>query len=808
MRAGRGFLLSMHSDCSDLRWRGVRGAAGVLIVSALAGAALVGCVHYHAKPLAAGKVAANFEGRSLTDTGLRAFLETNHVTGEWPRRGWELESLTLAAFYFSPELDVARAQWGTARAGSRTAGERPNPTLNVTPGYNATTFTPSPWIPLGFLDIPIETAGKRGYRMAQAGHLSEAAKLNILGTAWQVRGRLRRALVDLYAASEQQRLLAAQQAAQEENVKLLEGQFAAGAVSPAEVTRERIALDTTRLAEQDAKRQRGESRVAVAEAIGIPVGALDAVEISFAGLDRVPLGLDTPAARRQALVGRSDVLAGLSEYAASQSALQLEIARQYPDLHIGPGYQYDQGDSKWSLALTVTLPVFNQNQGPIAEAEGRRNESAAKFDALQARVVAEVDRGLVGYRAAVEKSATADSLLVNLEKQERVLRGRLEAGEVSRGEVIAGQVELAAARLARADAVAKAQQALGQLEEALQSPVKWPKGAWETSPRKGAERLESGLPQLAQTVALPDVKGGFDLMAVDLAGQRLFLNAEDNNTTEVIDLAGGTLARTITGMQEPKWVVYRPELHKLYVANGNGAVRVLDSRTFEPVRTIEFKEKANNLRFDAKTGELFVGGGKKFGAIGIVDTRTDSVTAEIPLANFPKQFEVEENFVYVNVPEANHVAVIDRRKKAVVATWPVEAAKGNIPMGFDRARHRLFIGCEPGKLAVLDSGSGKQVAAVDIAAEPDGVWYDSKRRCIYISCGEGSLDVVRQVDADHYEFAGRVATAKGAATSLYVPELDQLFLAVPQRDGQTAELRIYIPNLESLARLGKKGKQP
>ncbi len=93
--------------------------------------------------------------------------------------------------------------------------------------------------------------------------------------------------------------------------------------------------------------------------------------------------------------------------------------------------------------------------------------------------------------------------------------------------------------------------------------------------------------------------------------------------------------------------------------------------------------------------------GKKFGAIGIVDTRTDKITAEIPLANFPKQFEVEGDQIFVNVPEANHVAVIDRKKKSVVATWPVEAAKGNIPMGFDRARQRLFIGCEPGKLAVM-----------------------------------------------------------------------------------------------------------
>ena len=195
------------------------------------------------------------------------------------------------------------------------------------------------------------------------------------------------------------------------------------------------------------------------------------MEISFAGLDRVPPGLDTSTARRQALLNRADVLAALSEYAASEATLRLEVAKQYPDIHLNPGYEFDQGDNKWGVGLSLELPVLNQNQGPIAEAAARRTESAAKFNALQARVLAEIDRAMGAYRGALEKSVTANSLLENLEKQERVLRVRFEAGDVSRSEVIAGQVELATARLAYAEAVAKAQRALGQLEEALQSPV-------------------------------------------------------------------------------------------------------------------------------------------------------------------------------------------------------------------------------------------------------------------------------------------------------------------------------------------------
>lgn len=456
------------------KWRdGPRGRLALWLAAALAGSLLAGCVHYHAKPLVAERVAADYDSRSLQDAGLRAYLETNHVAGRWPRDAWDLETLTLAAFFFSPELDVARAKWGTATAGLRTAGESPNPTLGIAPQYNVTTPTPTPWVMMVSLDFPIETAGRRGQRMTQARHLSEAARLNIGVTAWQVRARLRRALVDLYAATEQERLLAAQQSAQEQNVALLEAQFAAGAVSAAEVTRERIALDTTRLAARDADRQRAESRVALAEVIGVPLEALDGVAISFAALDRVPPELSSATVRRQALLNRTDVLAALAEYAASEAALRLEIAKQYPNLRLypNPGYQYSQGNNLWGIGPTLELPVMNQNRGLIAEAEARRTESAARFNALQARVLADLERALAAYHTALEKSATADSLLANLEKQERLLRARQAAGEVTRNEVIAGEVELAATRLARADAMAKAQQALGQLEDALQSPV-------------------------------------------------------------------------------------------------------------------------------------------------------------------------------------------------------------------------------------------------------------------------------------------------------------------------------------------------
>lgn len=294
-------------------------------------------------------------------------------------------------------------------------------------------------------------------------------------------------------------------------------------------------------------------------------------------------------------------------------------------------------------------------------------------------------------------------------------------------------------------------------------------------------------------IPLPGVAGGFDLMAVDVPGSRFFLNAEENGSFEIIDLKHSSRIKSIGGMEEPKWVVYRPESKRLYISNGDGKVRVLDSDTYEQVRTFEFREKANNLRFDASTGELFVGVGKSHGAIGVIDTRRDQVTAEIPLADYPKQFEVEGDRIYVNVPKKNHIAVVSRTQGKVVATWPVQAGEGNVPMGFDRAANRLFVGCESGRLVVFDTESGREITSVAIAGEADGVYYDAKRRLIYVSCGSGSIDVLRQIDADHYEAVDHVPTSKGAATSLFVPELDRLYLAVPAQGAAPAELRILRP---------------
>jgi outer membrane protein TolC len=416
------------------------------------------------------------ERRSLDDQGLKEFVATHRQPGT---SGWNLESLTLAALYFHPDLEVARAALAVAEADKITAGQRPNPTLSVAPQYDVTTAIPSPWIVAPALSVPIETAGKRSKRIALATRLSEAARWEIAATAWNVRAELRRALLELWSAEESSRAWGDRLAAQEEIARLMEGRLQAGEVTPTEVNRERVTLEQTRLAQMEARNRRLTARVQLATTIGLPSGALDGVELSYEAFTRPPAELPPAEARRRALLNRADVLGALAQYAASEAALHLEIARQYPDIKLSPNYQFDQGDHMWGLGVSVELPLLNQNQGPIAEADARRREQAAKFIALQARVLGEIETALAGYDTAREQLTAAARVVTQLDEQERRVRAMFQAGEVSRQAVAAVRVERTAAVLAQLDAQMKAQEALGRLENALQLPSDLPTPALE-----------------------------------------------------------------------------------------------------------------------------------------------------------------------------------------------------------------------------------------------------------------------------------------------------------------------------------------
>lgn len=434
---------------------------------------IAGCAGYAPRPLDAGKSQTAFDARRLDAPAVRRFAElgADPARDPWPPRSWNLDALTLAAYAFHPDLDRALAQGLAAEAAIVSAGARPSPTAAITAQHNVDAPAGiSPWTRGLGLDIPVETAGKRDYRVAQARYRAEAAKSGEADAVWQVRSRVRASLLASYPT---ETLMRRQRDLQADIAAMLDRRFALGYASQSELIQARLTLDAATLALRENQRQRAENLARLAAAIGVPVAALQGIALSYGAFEQLtPVSaLPTAEARRQSLLTRPDVLAALASYEAAQSGLQLEIARQYPDLSIGPGYSWDAGQVKWSLGLSFALPLLDHNQGLIGEAGARREEAAAAFLSTQAKAIAEVDEAMASYAAAVRTCATADAMLQGHLRKERGVEAAFRAGAADRLTWLSAQYETAAADLARIAALIQAQQSLGRLEDALRRPL-------------------------------------------------------------------------------------------------------------------------------------------------------------------------------------------------------------------------------------------------------------------------------------------------------------------------------------------------
>lgn len=300
--------------------------------------------------------------------------------------------------------------------------------------------------------------------------------------------------------------------------------------------------------------------------------------------------------------------------------------------------------------------------------------------------------------------------------------------------------------------------------------------------------------RLVQTIPLPNVEGRIDHLAVDLKGQRLFVAALGNDSVEIVDLRTGTRVRSLTGFHEPQGVAFIESLGRLFVSNGGtGVVNGFDGENLQPLGAVKFPGDADNVRYDAAAGHLYVGYGD--GALGIVDAKVGKrVVGDAKLAGHPESFQLENAGarIFVNVPSASQIAVVDRSTRRVLTTWALPDARANFPMALDETNHRLFVGFrQPAKVIIFDTESRKVVGSLECAGDADDIFYDQERRRIYLSSGEGFVDVLVQRDADHYALDTKLPTAAGARTSLLVPPLRRFFLAVPYRGEQAAEIRVY-----------------
>ncbi len=305
------------------------------------------------------------------------------------------------------------------------------------------------------------------------------------------------------------------------------------------------------------------------------------------------------------------------------------------------------------------------------------------------------------------------------------------------------------------------------------------------------------LPALALVTKIPlgDVKGRMDHFAVDLDRQRLFLAELGNDSVGVIDLKAGKVIRTITGMSEPQGVGFSASTDTLFVPNGgDGSVRLFEGEALSPAGNIELGGDADNIRIDQRTGRIFIGYGN--GALAVIDAKSRARIADIPLAAHPEglQLDAANGKVFVNVPGAGHVAVVDIASGRQAAEWAIAEPGANFPMAFDGAANEVIVALRsPSKLIIFDASNGSVTASVDVCGDADDVMRDAKRNRLYVSCGEGVVDVFEK-RRTQYERVAEIPTISGARTAFFVPELDLLFLAARSSEGDPASVWVMKPN--------------
>ena len=312
-----------------------------------------------------------------------------------------------------------------------------------------------------------------------------------------------------------------------------------------------------------------------------------------------------------------------------------------------------------------------------------------------------------------------------------------------------------------------------------------------------------GRPALAATtdvltlegkIPLGDVAGRIDHLAVDLAHRRLFVAELGNNSVSVVDVGEGKVLHRIFGLKEPQGVGYVPSADAIYVANaGDGTMHRYRGADFEPLGILKLGDDADNIRVDSRMNQVVVGYGS--GALAVLDAASGAKMGDIHLPGHPESFQLEPNGsrIFVNVPDAQQITVVDRAAGKQVAKWGLPDAGANFPMALDATGDRLAVVYrKPALLAVFDTRNGNVVARLPTCGDADDVFFDAKRQRIYVSCGGGAVDVVQQ-QGDTFQELGRVPTVSGARTSLLVPELDRLFVAVRASGQEPAAVWVFRP---------------
>ena len=461
-----------------------RRTRGLLAVSAAA--VVAGCVHYSPRPLSPEGIATSFAARRLDDVGLRAALDARLParTGQWPRQSWDRADLLLALLYFNDSIREERATVSLAVAGRRTARERPNPTVALLTEYAkegnqlAGQGGNAPlWLWGLTPDIPLDVGTKRSARIAVADLTAEQARYDFMEVLWKQRSALRTAVLDVLMTEREVALLERVHTDREAQLQMARRRLDAGAASHGDLDRlvADAVADEQRL--HDARRRLSAARSGLAATVGVPAVAVSSLPLKWDHLDD-PGDVDQSLIanwRDEALLSRSDVHSAVVGYSVAEESLRLEVAKQYPQVHIGPAYTWDHGVHRLQFNLSMELPILNQHRGAIGEAEVRREQAGARLEATVATAYEEIDEALRQWRLSLERVADARGPVYEAAQHIfEATQREFDAGNSDRTELVAARVARSLAELQILDAERTAQESLATLEDAMRRPLEGP----------------------------------------------------------------------------------------------------------------------------------------------------------------------------------------------------------------------------------------------------------------------------------------------------------------------------------------------
>ena len=428
---------------------------------------------YVAKPIEPATNAAKFELKDPSGKPFTEYLLNNGYTVDrLPIQQWGLDELTYCALFFHPSLDVARAQWRATQSSEARAAQRPAPTLNGNLAHSDDSDPTKKPFAFGLsIDLPIETANKRDIRIENAQHLSQAAKLEIAQTAWQLRNNIAQTLTEYEFNQTQLRLFSAEELRREEIVNIYQKRVSAGAASNIEFSNAKLQLQTVSATVNSAQQNKLILLSKLASNIGLPLAKVETMSLAMDDHKRPLDNISNADIQTTALLNRLDIRIALERYAAAEAKLKLEIAGQYPDIVISPGAAYEFGDNIWSLGLSGLLSLLNKNKVAIAEATMLREVEAAQFEALQTKVILDANIANAEVNQAKQALEHQQRLLTQQQSNTDRMQRKLAAGDIDRLEMTFARLEDINAEKNVAAADFQLNKSLDQLENTLQKPL-------------------------------------------------------------------------------------------------------------------------------------------------------------------------------------------------------------------------------------------------------------------------------------------------------------------------------------------------